>query len=211
MPLSDKRPYVEWHLEGTDFLPPNWVEQVEACIDEHAKTSVLDADVTTGFQESSRIRVVFGDDCKHYLPWLYDLYVGRLLQFISESMSRTYYTARDLRSAININVLEGKGAFYEEHCDSNPLTGLLFVTDADATSGGQLVFKYADGSQHRVNPRRGLFIAFDARQLVHYVSPLESDFRRISVPMNFYDSPETQLRPEGLDQRLYEDSIVRES
>ena len=106
-----------------------------------------------------------------------------------------------IESGVNLNVLSGPGGRYELHYDSNPLTGLLFVTNHDEASGGQLQFKL-NGQDLNLDPRRGTFVTFDARRLPHAVTPLTGDSLRITAPMNFYIEGEDQ-RPAGLDDYLY--------
>ena len=100
------------------------------------------------------------------------------------------------------------------HVDSNPLTGLLFLTDHQV--GGELVMARNTTASNRaaierdclvIRPHAGHLIFFDARHLPHYVRPLhsESDLRIIAA-MNFYteSSPESE-RPRALNQHLYGD------
>lgn len=112
--------------------------------------------------------------------------------------------SQSIKSGVNVNILSGPGGRYELHYDSNPLTGLLFVTDHDEVSGGQLQFKL-DGHDLYLNPRRGTFITFDARRLPHSVTPLTCESLRITAPMNFYVEGEDQ-RPAELDDYLYGDN-----
>ena len=131
------------------------------------------------------------------------------MEFVSKTLERPYFIAKDLRSSININCLRGIGARYEAHVDTNPLTGVLFACAASASTGGELVFDNGDGRVARVEPRPGVFIAFDARMISHYVSPLLVNMDRVSLPMNYYDDPQVQHRPEGLDNYLYEQQSAR--
>ena len=109
--------------------------------------------------------------------------------------------AKDIASGININYLEGAGSIYERHRDTNPVTGILFGNSLTKVDGGELVFETVP--EFRVRPRKGLFIIFDARDVIHYVSPLSAGVHRVSLPMNFYDSPIEQSRPADLNNYLY--------
>lgn len=201
------QPYVELDITSLSILPADWLAQVNRTIAEFGVPTNL-----TGASDLSReleasynksVIVVMGDACQRELPWLRKLYDNELRDFVTQTFGRPYFAARDLRSSVNINCLRGRGASYEAHVDSNPLTGVLFVTDADERTGGILVFEQADGRRASVHPRAGHFIAFDARDIPHYVTPLQTDMDRISIPMNYYDHPERQYRPDGLDSYLY--------
>ncbi|MER7283922.1 2OG-Fe(II) oxygenase [Dactylosporangium sp. NPDC000244] len=114
----------------------------------------------------------------------------------------------DERSAINVNVLR-TGNGYEWHVDSNPLTGLLFVTDQPAEGGGELVFRAdpvtspGEDWELAVRPRAGELLLFDARRAAHAVMPVRGAADRVSVPMNFYYANAANGRPDCLDRYLY--------
>ena len=201
------QPYVELDVNALGVLPVNWPEQVLNTIGKFGvHTNLTGASGLSREKEATYLKhviVVTGDACQTELPWLRKLYDNELREFISKVFGKSYFTARDLRSSININCLRGQGASYESHVDSNPITGVLFVTDANENTGGVLVFEPTDGPRTSVCPRAGIFIAFDAREIPHHVTPLQKDMDRISIPMNYYDHPELQQRPDGLDDYLY--------
>ena len=111
--------------------------------------------------------------------------------------------AEDVESSININMVAGIGNRYERHVDSNPVTGLLYLSTLAEEDGGALVFDHPSGLSDRIYPRQGLFVAFDASDTPHYVAPLKRHLARLSVPMNYYRVGETQARPIDLDSYLY--------
>lgn len=205
--MDQWKPYIEWDLNGTGLLPADWevqiVRTIDKCGDQVTLTGASDLSREAEKNYLINVIVVTGDACAAELPWLRRLYEGELLEFVSRTLSKRYSHANDLRSSININCLRGIGARYEAHVDTNPLTGLLFACSANNVTGGELVFDNADGKICRVQPRPGVFIAFDARTTQHYVSPLRVAMDRVSLPMNYYDHPDMQFRPDGLDDYLY--------
>ena len=107
---------------------------------------------------------------------------------------------------------------FECHIDSNPLTGLLFLTDHARDAGGELVFAHDEDADSVaaverdcavIRPRAGLLIFFDGRRHPHYARPLrsESDVRVVAV-MNFYTGvvsgvdPPATAEPSSLRRRL---------
>ena len=105
-----------------------------------------------------RISVVDGEVILRELPWLYQLYTKELLDLASSTTGNTHVIADRLESSININVLDGIGACYEWHLDTNPLTGILFVTTHLTNDGGSLVFDTLDKGKVSVLPESGKFI-----------------------------------------------------
>lgn len=207
--MSKWPPYASWDLNQTGMLPSDWTEQVKRAIEAHSQSTVL-----TGGSDLSReadpnyaipVMVVLGDACQSSLPWLRSLYDNELRSFASKAYGAQLFAANDLRSSININCLRGVNARYEAHVDTNPCTGLLFACDASAETGGALVFRGPNEGvpDAVVWPRKGLFLAFDARQIPHYVSSLVIPMDRVSIPMNYYDDPIRQDRPDSLDDYLY--------
>lgn len=200
-------PYIEWDLTATGLLPADWEAQVHSTIHTDAIHTVL-----SGTSEQSRemdgnyelpILVVSGEACNVRMPWLRGLYEKELREFASQGYGHPLFVARDVRSSINVNCLRGVGARYEAHVDTNTVTGVLFVSNVTELTGGELVFAHPDKPNATVLPKAGVFIAFDARTIPHFVAPLKTAMDRISIPMNYYDHPDVQYRPAGLDERLY--------
>lgn len=194
-------------LTAIEWLPSDWLEQIDTTIDKHGIETELTGQSALSREDDddhiSYVRVVFGQDCKAALPWLWHIYVNRLPGLIWQQAGVRVYPAVDIRSAININCIYRQGSDYEKHVDSNPFTGLLFCCSTDGKTGGQLIFEHPSYGEEIVNPSEGTFIGFDAREIPHYVSPLKEPMRRTSVPMNYYLSPTDQPRPYGIDERLY--------
>lgn len=201
------KPYYVLDLSGSAVLPVDWQEQVLSAVSSHGIETVLSGSGSTSREarigQSIHVRVADGFVVKRELPWLWSLYGGLLKDFCSSCFERPVYLANLLHSAVNINYLEGKGARYEWHVDSNPITGVLFATDSDPGLGGTLVFRHVTGQRALFKPRAGAFICFDAREIPHRVAPLRKEGKRISIPMNYYESAADQLRPPDLDRQIY--------
>lgn len=192
-------------LLGSGILPDDWRMDVEHAVREHSSRQVLTGHSVTAVADhdyKNEIDVVVGSDIKLHIPWLYEIYSTVLVSLVSEMFGKRIYPANDLISSVNINCLRGVGSEYEVHVDSNPVTGLLFLSTLDQKMGGELVFEKHPFSLS-INPVSGIFIAFDARQVPHRVAPLLQEVERISIPMNFYDSQDDQIRPNDLDGYLY--------
>jgi hypothetical protein len=159
---------------------------------------------------------VHADQVRRGLPWLYQLYrtqVHRLATVISDEAVRP---AADERYGVVLNVQRGTEMRFECHVDSNPLTGLLFLTDHTEKAGGEFVFALSEDADSvaavdldcvAIRPEAGLLIFFDGRRHPHYARALtsESDVRVVAV-MNFYTAsfPES-TRPPVLNRHLYGD------
>jgi hypothetical protein len=201
------KPYAEWDLVGTDLLPADWEQSVRRAIDAFGAWTYLSGDSVVSREDKLDrelpVLVVTGEVIRQQLPWLRQLYVGHLCSFAANWFGQRLFIAKDERSSININCLRGVGARYEAHVDSNTVTGVLFVTTHLNDAGGSLVFRGANDVVASLSPSRGVFAAFDAREITHYVEPLLVNVDRISIPMNYYDDPVNQERPPGLDEYLY--------
>lgn len=147
------------------------------------------------------------------IPWLFQLYKVNILQLANELGTGRYKVANDIQSAININILP-PGSQYEWHVDSNPLTGLLFVTDHATGGGGELLFRPDPRARPTedwelvIAPHSGDLLLFDAREAAHTVLPVPGPMQRISVPMNYYHADVSCQRPEDLDHYLYSGRVL---
>jgi hypothetical protein len=198
--------YHEYDLEALGLLPVNWVDQILSVSKSDAFRTFLDGKSDTSREPAGiqpiEVHVVTGTTVKEKLPWLHELYHGKLLELASNFKEKEVFPSNDLESGVNINILRGKGSRYEWHVDANPVTGLLFVTTHKEGEGGELVFRLPEKSIS-VYPKSGKFIVFDAREIDHAVMPLIQADERISIPINFYFSNQAQERPDDLDEYLY--------
>jgi hypothetical protein len=150
------------------------------------------------------------------LPWLYELYHGDFLALAGRASGERVFAARDDRYGVVLNVQRGTGMRFECHVDSNPLTGLLFITD-HPTGGGELVFandkaaadvKAVERDCSAIRPQAGHLIFFDGRRHPHYARPLTDEAAvRIVAAMNFYtESCPESTRPAELNRHRFGDS-----
>lgn len=180
------RPYQQ--IDVKRHLPLDWRRGVLRVVRDHGFTSPA--------EDRAGLRIVSGEVAQEKLPWLWDLYAGRLRRFVEICIDAPVYVQNLTPAALTINVLSGADARYEWHVDTNPVTGILYLSEAQ---GGRLVFR---GSSAYVRPRVGRFICFRTAGVEHRVTPLAGGIR-ISVPMNYFLSATDQERPADLDQQIY--------
>lgn len=206
-------------IDMTRWLPEGWQHDVvtvaaEADYRLFPRTPVLSREADD-VEHIPRGRV-HAHQVQRGLPWLYRLYrtqVHRLATAISDEAVRP---AADERYGVVLNVQHGTEMRFECHVDSNPLTGLLFLTDHTEKAGGEFVFALNEDAHSVaavdldcvvIRPEAGLLIFFDGRRHPHYARALasESDVRVVAV-MNFYTAsfPES-TRPPELNRHLYGD------
>ncbi len=196
--------YAEFDLLKTDWLPHDWEEQVFSVSDEYSKLIYLDGKSSTSREpedtEGVNYKIVLGGIIRQEIKWLYDLYSLHFLELASGVNQGQTLASSDIDSSININIISGIGARYEWHVDTNPLTGLFFVTTHSHEDGGQLLFRGVSGDKV-VLPKAGTLLLFDARKIPHTVLPLKKDINRLSIPMNYYTPEWTieKVRPADLD------------
>jgi 2OG-Fe(II) oxygenase superfamily len=156
---------------------------------------------------------VNADNVQQQLPWLYKLYRGEFLDLARRTRQESVEPALDDRYGVVLNVQEGESMRFECHVDSNPLTGLLFLTDHPA-GGGELVVSHNPAAASiaaverdcsAIRPHAGHLIFFDGKTHPHYARVLQSgsDVRVVAV-MNFYTAscPES-TRPPELNRHLF--------
>jgi hypothetical protein len=207
--------WTTFDVSGT--LPEDWRDDISAVAAEvdfgtFPRTPFLSreaADVT--HVTRGRVRA---DKVQQRLPWLYKFYRDDFLDLAAQTRAEPVETALDDRYGIVLNVQRGNAMRFECHVDSNPLTGLLFLTDHPA-GGGELVVAHdpaamgvemVDQNCSVIRPHAGQLIFFDGKTHPHYARALrsEADMRVVAV-MNFYTSscPESTTRPAGLNRHLF--------
>ena len=105
------------------------------------------------------------------------------------ALSRAPFPARPsdhVDSAVNVNVLSGRGAFYQWHKDHENYTGVLFLDSREPGTGGALeVIVPGDGDRADVTqsffPAAGGMLVLPGATYEHRVSPLEDDQARVTV------------------------------
>jgi hypothetical protein len=207
-------------FDVTDQLPEGWRQDVvavagEADCRDFPRTPVLSREAQD-VPHIARGRV-HADQVRQGLPWLYQFYRENFLKLATSTRSELVMPASDERYGVVLNVQRGTEMRFECHIDSNPLTGLLFLTDHAPDAGGELVFAYDPNAVSVaaverdctvIRPRAGLLIFFDGRRHPHYARALrsESDVRVVAV-MNFYtESYPESTRPSELNRHLYGDA-----
>ena len=165
---------------------------------------------------SIRVNTVGGITLTREAPWLNNLYHGPFRELAEQRYATTVACAEDQRIGINLNVQVGADR-YEAHVDSNPIEGLLYVTDHPPGTGGELVVSNRpdargtddiDRNSSIVYPVAGQLLFFDARNNPHYVRPLQGEASiRITVAMNFYTPYcKESERPPDLNKHLFGES-----
>jgi hypothetical protein len=158
------------------------------------------------------IHCVGGRIVQEQLPWLVDLYRTKFREIGEQCRDEPLTTAADPRYAVVLNV-QVPGERYECHVDTNPVEGLLYVTDHPEGTGGELaVSKNVDArSKEEIDadcvelyPKKGELVFFDGRFHPHYMRPLKVGEIRVAVAMNYYTqaTPES-TRPPDLNEYLY--------
>ena len=210
-------PQAEFDVAG--WLPESWQHDIDAVVATadcrlFPRTPVLSREARE-VKHVPRGRV-HADQVRQGLPWLYRLYRTKILELATRISPDAVRPAADDRYGVVLNVQRGTEMRFECHIDSNPLTGLLFLTDHAAEAGGELVFAHDEDAASvaaverdcvAIRPRAGLLIFFDGRRHPHYARALrsESDVRVVAV-MNFYtESFPESTRPRELNRHLYGD------
>jgi hypothetical protein len=150
---------------------------------------------------------VHAETVMEHLPWLYKLYRNEFLDLAVEAWAEPIDAAYDDRYGVVLNVQRGKTMRFECHVDSNPVTGILFLTDHPAGAGELVVSRNpravgvdeVERDSTLIAPRAGTIVFFDGKTYPHYARRLldESDVRVVAV-MNFYtrSCPESTRPPE---------------
>ena len=207
MLIADKPSWLP--LYGRDFsadvsMPKDWDIQVLNLAKTRSIDTILDGDSPTSLEKSGTkipISVVMGEVISTELPWLYKVYENEMLEFSSRAFGTALFKCNGVDDSININLVRGVSGRYEWHLDTNPVTGLLFAETLDSDEGGALVFRKFE-EEYRIQPKRGMFYCFDARDIPHAVEPLKVARTRTSIPMNYYLTEDNSGRTDELNEYL---------
>lgn len=208
-----------WKKDVTGRLPEGWQEDMNAVVAEadfraFPRTPILSREAPDVMHiERGRVHA---DTVMQCLSWLYKLYRNEFLVLAAETLGEPIDAACDERYGVVLNVQRGKTMRFECHVDSNPVTGILFLTDHLA-GAGELVVSHdpdavgVDGLERDctpIRPEAGQIIFFDGRTYPHYARALrgEADVRVVAV-MNFYtrSCPES-TRPPELNRHRFGDA-----
>ena len=158
---------------------------------------------------------VHADKVRQRLSWLYKLYRNDFAELAAQAWAEPVETALDDRYGVVLNVNKGTKMRFECHVDSNPVSGLLFLTDHPA-GGGELVVGHdpaavgldaLDSDCSLIRPQAGQLIFFDGKNYPHYARAVLSEREvRIVAVMNFYTGscPES-TRPAELNRHRFGD------
>lgn len=208
-----------WYtFDINSILPDRWQEELLDLAKSKATARTLTPTSVTSREDSEvtavPILTVGGCILAETAPWLLDLYESSFKVLGERVAQETLYTATDPRIKVNLNIQAGNQMRYEAHVDSNPLEGILYVTDHPPGSGGELVvaqnhnavgIREIDKDAAILHPKAGCLVFFDARLHAHYVRPLcTPDAIRVAAVMNFYTaSCSERSRPTDLNIHLF--------
>lgn len=141
--------------------------------------------------------ILDGNVVQAHFPEVSGIY-ARARALAEDIVGRPVILSPYLRSGVNIRIYRQSESEDGWHFDTNPLSGLLYLT-----SGGQPTqFKTDDGFLD-IYPSTGLFLLFDGRSLLHHV-PKGGELR-ITCPLNLY-YPDDVVRPDYIDKVLFDNS-----
>ncbi|MFJ2060680.1 2OG-Fe(II) oxygenase [Streptomyces sp. NPDC087908] len=207
-----------WHVyDIASMLPLGWDTELlnlarEKAVRRSFRPTMSTARETAGSEIP--MESVDGEQLHAEASWIYTLYEGWFRSLASRLTQESLHTTSTLNRALSLNILRGDGERYPCHVDSNPMQGLLYLTDCtEETGGGLVVARNRDARNVEevesdcgiIYPKRGQLYFFDARSHAHYVEPMKRhDGLRAVVTMNYYSPscPES-ARPAGLDEQLF--------
>jgi hypothetical protein len=199
------------------FLPRNWRNYTTEFVINNFRNATLTSSSITSREKDKKTRIsiktVNGDLVAQHLPWLYKLYTNRFLDIIKCEFDSTAMIAEDNLHGISINLQCGTKMRYECHVESNPITGLLYITDHPQGEGGELVIannisavgmEEIDLDCTIIHPRSGQLYIFNGYHNPHYARPLLNELDLgIVVVMNYFNNQVSEAdRPSDLDRHL---------
>jgi hypothetical protein len=215
----------QWHtvdVGGIRQQYPDWQRNIIAVATHFAFRDVLRPPHSTSREASDihelPILRVHGFILEQYLPGITALYETTFRQMAEEATGRQLTVGRDFRHRLNLNVQRHNSDHpergrYENHVDTNPVEGLLYVTTHPEGSGGALIVSNNPDAQSvaeveedatRIYPEAGRIVFFDATRHPHYVDALKDpNDLRVAVGMNYYTADHSEaMRPPDLDAYL---------
>lgn len=211
------QPEFRWDSQNVvSELPPDWdMKLIDVAKNFKTRRNLVPPHSTSREHRTVTtlpIHCVGGRVVQEQLPWLVDLYQTKFREIGEGFRGEPLTPAADPRYAVVLNV-QVPGERYECHVDTNPVEGLLYVTDHPKGTGGELAVstnvdawskKEIDADCVELYPKRGELVFFDGRFHPHYMRPLTKGEIRVAVAMNYYTraTPES-TRPTDLNEYLY--------
>ena len=200
------------------MLPEDWDTRILGVAAAHHRVKALRPPHVTSREAPNVaeliIRGVGASVVADELPWLVDLYRNEFRELAQSTYTETVSIAQGAKHTVVLNVHHADGTRYECHVDTNPIQGLLYVTNQPEGVGGELVvgnntsassLEEIDADFTAIYPQRGHLLFFDGRFNPHYIREmLKPGDVRVAVAMNYYvPSVPEDLRPPDLDDYLY--------
>jgi hypothetical protein len=135
-------PPFRWDSQNVaSLLPPGWDRELIDVATRFKTRRTLVPPHSTSREHSAittlPLHCVGGRIVEARLPWLVDLYRTKFREVGEQFRGEPLTTAVDPRYAVVLNV-QVPGERYECHVDTNPVEGLLYVTDHPEGTGGEL-------------------------------------------------------------------------
>lgn len=199
-------------------LPLSWRDEIIDLVNLHSRKVILHSSGSVTSRELPGIKhsvlTMDGLAVRSQLPWLDALYSNEFLELAATFAGRATYTASSVLHGVNLLAQRGHEVRYEAHVDSNPVQGILGVTEFSSPTGGELVVARnqnacgvaeIEESCWVARPVVGRLALSDMRNHPHYVRSLEPpDDLRIVAVFNYYtDDTQESARPTDLTQHLY--------
>ena len=189
-------PFHSLDLLALGLLPDDWDRAIRAVLDAPERVPIIPGPGAEDFRWS--FDIVDGNALHARLPWLSALYHGACRDFAAGAVGFPLFPANRRSAGMTLNILSGVDAMSDWHTDMTAVTGVFFVTPAEADGGGDLLFRDAAGREARLVPRPGLFV-WIAGELEHHVAPLRSAGPRLSIPLLYYHGTTGQVGTPDMD------------
>jgi hypothetical protein len=215
--LAKKIGFWSFSIDVRSLLPVGWQDEIRVTAKQLAVPKTITPTSVTSREAETNLQLptltVGGAKLRQYLPWLDGLYRNEFRELAQRLSDEPVSCANDVRYGANLNLQLGRSMRYECHVDSNPIEGLLYVTDNPPGAGGELIvarstevsgINQVAADAFKIYPTAGMLVFFDAREHPHYVEPLgEVQAERIVMAMNYYTPSRSESdRPADLNRHL---------
>jgi len=181
---------------------PAWVTEKAVAASEHAKpVSREGAGPGSLTDEGLRYSVLDGHGVLVRAPDIQYWVQMNVPALASAVVGEPLCISPDVRTAINVNLVDGIGGSYEWHTDPCPWSALIFCTAHKI--GGGWEANPDDVTKVSIRPEAGSLLVFRG-SIPHYVQPLLTDERRVSIPIALYPLGTTSIeRDPELDAHIF--------